>query len=803
MTPLKLRIQGAIGIKAGLGRDELTMDIASLIPDDAVTVAIRGDNGMGKSTLMNLALSPWREPPMLAGSVYDHFGETGARELLWAHGGETYRTVIEYRAKGKTRTQKATLYRVTPAGEEPASLADNTVSDGKASTYDAVISGILGPQDIYYLSAFRAQGAPTIAEIDDPKALMRSLLALDEPAELADKAQAVRRGIKQALDAVRARTARYDGHEGAIAAALAMVDAESARASEIAAELATAQDQVALARAALDRALADDIDRQDLIQRRTEATRRIEEATARWNRAIAAADAAVTAAMGRRETAERDYTAAVARASASMDAARRKREAAESTLADAAVIRRAAADAMEVQAKLDAQAVTVADCESALTQAREIEATLRELEARRSSLIQLANAAAHQAADLARRAGYVEQVPCRGEGAYADCPALADAIKARDAMPTAESIRAAAVRDIEEFTADRDTAKAQAEAAPVSAAKNAMDGAVNAMAELRNTLTRVQAVAARAPMLAMAEAQKAEAEAEISGVNQHLHMIGAEHAARTAELDADKAATVTAASELREEAAHEISTLTYDRDRIPEPDSGAVVQSARERLQQATSVADAIARRKADAESSVIQHQATAGRLKAEIEEARDLIEQARALEDEAGYWELLRMGLRGVVDLSIEAAGPAIASTANRLLREAYGPRFSVRVVTQREQANGKTVETFDISVLDAASDTEASLIHKSGGETVWINHALIAAVGLHHQETAGVQYETLFADEAEDGLTEERKAMFYRMDRAALQLGGYRRKFFISHNPAAWEMADYVINMADWRVE
>jgi exonuclease SbcC len=62
-------------------------------------------------------------------------------------------------------------------------------------------------------------------------------------------------------------------------------------------------------------------------------------------------------------------------------------------------------------------------------------------------------------------------------------------------------------------------------------------------------------------------------------------------------------------------------------------------------------------------------------------------------------------------------------------------------------------------------------------------------------------MHYETLFADEAEDGLTQERKAQFYRMDRAALNIGGYQRKFFVSHNPDAWAMAEAVIDMNDYR--
>ena len=106
-----------------------------------------------------------------------------------------------------------------------------------------------------------------------------------------------------------------------------------------------------------------------------------------------------------------------------------------------------------------------------------------------------------------------------------------------------------------------------------------------------------------------------------------------------------------------------------------------------------------------------------------------------------------------------------------------------------------------FDISVLDAETGLESSVLHKSGGEQVWVDKALTDAVALYHQESAGQHYECLFADEAEDGLTQERKQQFYRMDRAALALGGYHRKFFFSHNPEAWALADVVMEMAALR--
>ena len=49
--PLKLALKGFRGIKDGLGRDELTLDLEAL-PADARLVAIAGLNGRGKTTVI-------------------------------------------------------------------------------------------------------------------------------------------------------------------------------------------------------------------------------------------------------------------------------------------------------------------------------------------------------------------------------------------------------------------------------------------------------------------------------------------------------------------------------------------------------------------------------------------------------------------------------------------------------------------------------------------------------------------------------------------------------------------------------
>jgi exonuclease SbcC len=52
MKPLSLRLKGFRGIRDGLGRDEITLDLERAA-GEAQLVALAGANGRGKTTLMD------------------------------------------------------------------------------------------------------------------------------------------------------------------------------------------------------------------------------------------------------------------------------------------------------------------------------------------------------------------------------------------------------------------------------------------------------------------------------------------------------------------------------------------------------------------------------------------------------------------------------------------------------------------------------------------------------------------------------------------------------------------------------
>jgi exonuclease SbcC len=177
----------------------------------------------------------------------------------------------------------------------------------------------------------------------------------------------------------------------------------------------------------------------------------------------------------------------------------------------------------------------------------------------------------------------------------------------------------------------------------------------------------------------------------------------------------------------------------------------------------------------------------------------REIEMMANLLSDEIAKFKLLEKGLGndGLIALSIDDAGPEISSLCNDLLQSDFDNRFTVRLDTQRETLAGDTRETFAIKVFDSRGGEPTSLDDMSGGEQVWVNECLTRAIALHVSQSNGMQYHTLFTDEADGALDPERKRQFMQMKRAVLGKGGYGREYFISQTPELWEFADHVIDV------
>jgi exonuclease SbcC len=189
-----------------------------------------------------------------------------------------------------------------------------------------------------------------------------------------------------------------------------------------------------------------------------------------------------------------------------------------------------------------------------------------------------------------------------------------------------------------------------------------------------------------------------------------------------------------------------------------------------------------------------------------------ELAERARELEAlraavagkqrDAAEWRWLERatGADGIQALELDALGPSIADTANKLLSAAYGSRFQVSFRTTRIGGTGshkKMIEDFEIWISDSEDGSEQLLETLSGGESVWIKNALYSAFAIIRDRSTGQRFLTVFLDEADGQLDPEAKLKYFQMIEAAHVESGRRHTIIVTHSEAAQEMVSQRINM------
>ena len=252
--PLALTLTGFKGIKSGLGRDTVTLDVESLA-GEATLVAIAGANGRGKTTVMD-NLTPYLVMPSRAGadglgafSYYDHvFLPESQKELVWEHRGHRYKSQLVFRINGKRKTE-AFLFERGVNGWKPVMLADGTVSDGKVDTYERAVSELLGPPETFFTSVFSAQGKRPLSAYrnGEIKTLLADLLGLDQVREQGERAAETARLLKNGLGVMRQE-------QTAIAVEIARLSGETAELIDAESAVAHAETVTSAAAQALEAA---------------------------------------------------------------------------------------------------------------------------------------------------------------------------------------------------------------------------------------------------------------------------------------------------------------------------------------------------------------------------------------------------------------------------------------------------------------------------------------------------------------------------------------------------------------------
>ena len=769
MNPLILELDGFIGVRDGMKRDRVSLDLESL-PQGLV--ALTGPNGAGKSTLMD-NLHPYRIMPSQASklsvdafSYWDHvYGSHATKMLEWEHAGVRYRSSFAFRKPG--RTGKADYFlalRAASGAWQPVTLPDGTVSDGKADTYDRCVESVCGSAETFFTSVFAAQNRRPLASYNAGKikGLLAELLKIDHLRELSAKAADVAKILGRRLDAIQQQIIAFGAKREQIRQISLLIDADTQAETSARSERQSSQlhgETLAQQRATLFARQADsaavEARLRELGVRRDELKISID--------AVSSESAAAT----QREIQRR---AAITRAVTAHEAVLSKRVEIEGATARRDDAQMHMGRTETLQAALQAEI-------------RALEAEQMKLTALTSGLAGLQSQGSSKATlieTLTRQAAVIDAVPCVGHAMHAACPLLEQARLAAGSAGTERSV-------LMTLREDYRLKKQQADQlAPVitqlGPKREELQLVTRALVSVRREFEAATELAARKPLLDAATQGVATSREELEALEVEA-VASRERRDVEAKRLAGQLATVEAeASKL---AQTDVSAALASLDRE--------ITANREAVAALDARIEALIRTKAARET---QREA----LSAECAAAGTTEASASRLSDEIAHWKLLAKGLGndGVIALTIDDAGPTLTKTVNDLLLACYGMRFTVEIRTQRELASGDLREGFEILVHDAEHDSTKAVGVMSGGQRVWINECLTRGIALYLANHAGQPYRTLFSDEADGPLDPERKRQFMRMKREVLKQGGYQREFFISQTPELVAEADAVIDVA-----
>jgi len=811
MIPLRLKLKNFIGIKSGLGRDELELDMHD-ITDGAQLVALVGPNGAGKSTILD-NLHPYRIMPSRAGSYspasfsyYENvYGTEASKVLDWEHDRHRYRSELVFKLGGKTKKTEAYLFAINLDTQEltPVVLPDGTRSDGKNETYDRCIEHILGTPEMFFSAVFASQNrrplsAYTNGEI---KGLLSELLGLEHIRELGGKANDVTKLLKNRLDGMREDLSRLEQLEADRSTAEATLETDRGGLSIKEHERKAARERVAEATKRLADVKADMGRSQEVEAHRASLQARFNSIQQRAGSALRQLDADIL-------DEKRRTSGMVAAARTELESINKQITAHQKQITDneSLLSRKPEIEAALAAAASLEQALTAA--EAAVTEARNKDMEHRRLITEQMGLKSHLTSIGNEGRTLTstcdglkQRAILIEQVPCQGTDLQPKCPLLKEAVAAKAQIPIAEA-NAEAKRA--EYTNIQKRGKEVEEALAVLGDTSAALGAAEAARQqAAERIKAARELAALAEGLKMAETAIQNARNQVEYLTQlattkgnEIERLETESAGRLTELGNRRALT-------ERDADTERKAVQTELDSLPPPADDTVLGKAEHALEAAEQAQAETDRQADELNARIAAAQERVRTLTEQIKAAGTVRAKATLIEAEIAHWTTLAkaMGNDGIIALSIDDAGPTLASLANDLLASCYGPRFSVRISTQEETQKGTMKEDFDIIVFDGERDDEKSVSAMSGGERIYINDVLTRAIALYQAQLSGRQYGCLFSDESDGALDPEKKLQFTAMKKRVLEIGGYQKEIFISHTPEVQELADTKIDLGAMR--
>lgn len=195
--------------------------------------------------------------------------------------------------------------------------------------------------------------------------------------------------------------------------------------------------------------------------------------------------------------------------------------------------------------------------------------------------------------------------------------------------------------------------------------------------------------------------------------------------------------------------------------------------------------------------------------IKANVESAQLLrqkyeLEQHMIQKDKRQWAHLsYAFGASCIQSIEIDSAGPAVSGIINDLLMSCFGNRFTVNIITQVERADRSGMkDCFDLQIIDSEKNRTAMVNDLSGGERVIIGEAVSLAISLYNYQVGSIKWDTLYRDECAGALDQQNSHRYISMLRRVINLGNFKRCFFIAHQTNLCDMSDNRIYISNGRV-
>lgn len=767
MNNFKLRLKGFIGIKRGLGLDEITIDFSTV----SGLTAFDGMNGAGKSTVLE-NLHPYSTLASRFGALYQHvFLRNSEKEFSFSYNGNHYRTLLKIDSQsGKS---EGFIYK---------NAATKSETTGKIREYDKYIVNLLGTELMFFHSVFCAQNAMKLSDMTtgELKTLLSEFLNLDKLAGWeADS--------KEKITAVTGQLEQVDKQLLILNNKLAGFNDSSTMLAKNKEELTTCEASIEILKkkrveyqAELEQLRDRKAKQEVLLSQKVNIEAKIIE----LNNTLAKEQADSNAELNKLRDAYKALQAQIKDNETLLQQADEINTAAEKEKSFQESIDRLTKD---IETLTEEQTSYQLLLNGSMADLSCVQGALKDFE-KEISNIKNDPEIATLSQSITHYTLQMDTLNIRDQNCQSSsCKFIVDALKAKEELPRLKEAFEEKKRGNDKATVDFNVFIAAAKDERI-ALEDKIAGfkkeierisGINSdgrklLAKYRFDLTKVKELAGKKTALEVAKSQYDSITKQMEDNALRGKELKVKWENRKSDLDGSIKDAQVSLAELEQRIDSNINELIKNNEKN----------------------AQVLERSISDSEKNINTTRANIMKLEAELASMASVEKELKAANDEKSRlqqdiadWTYLKnaCGKNGLQAMEIDGAAPIITNFANDLLTQAFGPLFTVKFRTINDE--GK--ECLDIIVISDDGE-EILLDNLSGGQRVWILMALRLAMTLLSKEKSGRNFETFYADELDGALDPENALNFVNMYRSFMTMGGFKDGYFISHKPSCRGLAD-----------